>query len=256
MTLTKEDVLEKILVGRPVSVVRCGDGEKLILDCLSSTSAFRVASESVFRRQTGYDPTLKELEEIRENLISAYSSCDVLGVPMQKNLSKLSSHWTKVVEVLNENVPKHTEVYCSIDVAYEWLADGSYDRLLQNRKVLNYISCRDLDEGFKRKWNIGCVNQNLIAPESKFVSGYVGDVHYPTQFNRIPRWMDVVSERHPGTLLLVGAGVIGKIYCNWWRDRGGVAMDIGAVADIWAGKVTRGPERGLDKDDPDTKYKL
>jgi UDP-N-acetyl-D-mannosaminuronic acid transferase (WecB/TagA/CpsF family) len=65
-----------------------------------------------------------------------------------------------------------------------------------------------------------------------------------------------MAERHPGSLLFVGAGIFGKIYCNWWRDRGGVAMDVGGVMDIWSGKITRGPDKGLDKDDPDTRYKL
>jgi hypothetical protein len=254
MTLTKEEVLEKILVGRPVSVVRCGDGEGIILNSQSSYEAGRTAFEGVLRRQTGYWMTIKDLEEIRENLISAYARCDVIGIPMHKQ--KTNSHWENVVEILNANVEKHTDIYCNIDVAYHWLQDGSYDRLLQNRKVLNYISCRDLDEGFKRKWNIGCVNQYLIAPEAKWTSGYQGDVHYPTQFNKAARWIEVVLERHPGSMLLVGAGVIGKIYCNWWRDKGGIAIDVGGVMDIWYGKVTRGPQKGLDKDDPDTKYKL
>ena len=254
MILTKEEVLEKLLVGRPVSVIRCGDGEGLVLNSLESISAFRTASESVMRRQTGTDPTVKQLEEVRLNLVDAYSNCDVLGVPMHKQ--QTSSHWTKVIDILNRNVPTHTDVFCDIDVAYQWLEDCSYNRLLMGRKVLNYISCRDLDEGFKRKYGIQVVNKYTIAPESKFTSGYEGDPHYPTQFNRIPRWMDVVSKDFPGSLLLVGAGVIGKIYCNWWRDRGGVAMDCGGVFDIWAGKVTRGPERGLDKDDPNPIYKL
>jgi hypothetical protein len=113
-----------------------------------------------------------------------------------------------------------------------------------------------LDEGFKRKWNIGTVNKFTIAPEAKWTSGYQGDIHYPTQFNKIPRWMDVVSKDWPKSILLVGAGVIGKIYCNWWRDRGGIAMDVGGVMDIWYGKVTRGPEKVLDTDDPNTTYKL
>jgi UDP-N-acetyl-D-mannosaminuronic acid transferase (WecB/TagA/CpsF family) len=88
------------------------------------------------------------------------------------------------------------------------------------------------------------------------VSGYEGDEHFPTQFNRIPRWMTVQLENFPGSLLLVGAGVVGKIYCNWWRDLGGVAFDVGGCMDIFAGKVTRGPDRGLDKDDPNPIHKL
>jgi hypothetical protein len=254
MILSNQEVLDKLLVGRPVSVARIGDGESLVLDSQSSYSAAKQACDAVLKRQVGYEVSMKDLEEIRLNLIRTYTDCDVIGIPMHKQVT--NSHWEKVVYVLNANVPGHPELYCNIDVAYQWLEDGSYDRLLQDRKVLSYISCRDLDEGFRRKWNIQIVNKFTIAPEAKFTSGYDGDVHYPTQFNRIPRWMEVVSERHPGSLLLVGAGVIGKIYCNWWRDRGGISMDVGGCMDIWHGKVTRGPERGLDKDDPNPIYKL
>ncbi len=252
--LTKEEILNLLLAGNPISIIRLGDGECIILNATSSYSAFRKASDAVIKRQIGYHPTVNEVEEIRQNLIDAYTNADIIGVPAHKNLERLSSNWTQAAAILKENVPKHTSLVCDINVGYQMLEDDSYDKLLRNRHVLNYISCRDLDNGFRNKWNIHTVNQYLVAPESKFTSGYDGDVHYPTQFNRIPRWMDVLSERHPGSLLLVGAGVIGKIYCNWWRDRGGIAFDAGGVFDAWAGRVTRGPERGLDKED--NTYKL
>jgi hypothetical protein len=60
--------------------------------------------------------------------------------------------------------------------------------------------------------------------------------------------------RIDGNICLVGAGFIGKIYVNWFKERGGVAMDIGAVMDLWAGKATRGPLRGTDAEN--LTYKL
>jgi hypothetical protein len=38
---------------------------------------------------------------------------------------------------------------------------------------------------------------------------------------------------------LVAAGILGKIYCDVIRAAGGVAVDIGHVADLWAGRETR-----------------
>jgi len=256
MTYTREQIVQLLLQGRPISIVRYGDGESIMLNSTSSFSAFRKASIDVLRRQIGCDPTLKEVEDIRQNLIDTYANADIIGVPMHKNLASLSKSWTEAANILKENVPTHTENICNIDVAYQMLDTDDYDKLLRNRHVLNYISCRDLDEGFKRRFNVGIVNKFTIAPEMKFTSGYEGLKHYPDQFNRIPRWMEVQAENFPGSLLLVGAGVIGKIYCNWWRDLGGVAFDAGGCMDIWAGFITRGPERGLDKVDPDPKYKL
>lgn len=252
MTLHPIDILNKLMHKEPVSIIRIGDGEGLVLNSLSSITAMQNCNERVMRRQMGYYPTLKDIEAIRDNLIDAYSHADIIGIPM--HIQKTNSDWQDVVNILNANVPVHTERYCSTDIAYDMLNAGYFVDLLLNRPVLNYISCRNLDHEFKAHFNIQVVNKYQVAPEAKFVSGYDGDVHYPTQFNRVQRWMDVVGAE--GNLLLVGAGVIGKIYCNWWRDRGGVAFDIGSVFDTWSGKVTRGPNRGLDKDDDDLTHKL
>jgi len=248
MTFTKEQIIQQIQTGQPISIVRAGDGEGIILNAIESVSALKLATEAVLYRQLGFHPTVPQIEAIRQNLIDTYNNCDVIGVPMHKQ--DVGKHWKKVEGILYDNCTAAIlKPKCDIDLAYQMLDDNSYDRILQNRRVLNYVSCRDLDEGFKNKWNIGTVNKYTIAPEAKFTSGYDGEVHYPTQFNKIQRWMDVQAQNFPGSLMFIGAGVIGKIYCNWWRDRGGIAMDVGGVMDCWAGRVTRGPERGLDKED-------
>jgi hypothetical protein len=36
-----------------------------------------------------------------------------------------------------------------------------------------------------------------------------------------------------GELYLVAAGIVGKIYCDMIKSLGGVAIDIGSVADLW-----------------------
>ncbi len=123
------------------------------------------------------------------------------------------------------------------------LYDGSLLNWLRDKPVVNYISCRDIDAGL-RSLGIGQANSLIIAPEAKFTTGYDGPRHYPDQFNKVEWWMN--NAPIDGTPCLVGAGVIGKIYCNWFRDRGGVALDCGAVMDLLAGFRTRGPGRGVD----------
>jgi hypothetical protein len=56
------------------------------------------------------------------------------------------------------------------------------------------------------------------------------------------------------SLCLVGAGVVGKIYNIWFKRRGGVSLDIGSIFDLWAGRKTRGKDRGIDV--IDNTYKL
>lgn len=252
MILTAKDIYSRLTGGKPLSIVRIGDGEGIVLNATKDLAAFTLCNDAVLKRQMGYYPPMDQVYQIRENLIEAYRGADIIGIPMHKQAT--SNHWGKVKQILDENVLHHTSEYCSIDVHYDFLNDGLFATLLQNLNVLNYISCRDLDVQFSERFNIRTVNKYLIAPEAKFTSGYDGEAHYPVQFNKVQRWMEVV--RPEGRLLLVGAGVIGKIYCNWWRDRGGVAFDIGSIFDEWYGKATRGPERGLDKDNSDKTHKL
>lgn len=248
MTLSNEEILSRILERKPLSIIRAGDGEKIVLDGFKDDSEFN----KVLKRQLGFSPPIEHALQIRDNLITAYREADIIGVPMQKNLSDLNQNWKAVEKTLETYIPIRTELKCSMDVFYDFLYAGDFDKILSGIKVLNYISCRNLNEQFARTWNIKQVNSYIIAPEAKFTSGYDGEVHYPTQYNKAQWWMSKCEIE--GAICLVGAGFIGKQYCNWFKNRGGIALDIGAVMDLWAGKATRGKDRGLDAERLD--YKL
>lgn len=198
----------------------------------------------------GYEPTMGDVEKIRQNLITAYGECDIVGLPMHSQLQSLNKHWKDV-----ENIVKplcNTRQFCSTDIGYDLLYAGLLDEWLMGKTRVNYISCRDIDQQLQDRYKITTVNSYIIAPEAKFTSSYEGQRHYPEAFNQMEWWMNAAPcDRTP---CLVGAGVIGKIYCNWFRDRGGIAIDLGAVFDLWAGFSTRGPKRGLDA--IDETYKL
>ena len=242
MNLNTEDILNTLQLNRPVSIIRAGDGEKLLLESTQSIPQYQLCMQSVIKRQLGFEPILSEVEEMRLNLISAYSGADIIGVPMQKNLTSLGKHWQDVEKVVKPF--SNTTKYCSTDVAYDLLYSGGFEQWLTGKKDLVYISCRNIDEQLKDHFKIQNVHSYIISPEAKFTTGYTGEPHYPYHFNKMEWWLN--SAPCKGAPCLIGGGVIGKIYANWCRDRGGVAFDIGAVFDLWAGKATRGPERGLD----------
>jgi hypothetical protein len=241
MTLTNSDILNILYTKRPVSITRAGDGELIVLKSGDNLQTYRQCIESVMIRQMGYEPTMGEVDAIRENLKLAYKGADIIGVPMHKNLDTLGKHWTAVQAVVEPLAT--TGKRTSTDVFYELLYSGELIEWLRSQHTINYIGCRDIDDGLRRL-GVRTVNSCLIAPEAKFTSGYDGPKHYPDQFNKMEWWMNAAPCE--GNACLVGAGVIGKIYCNWFRDRGGVAIDVGAVMDLLAGFSTRGPERGLD----------
>lgn len=250
MTLLPHDILEILHEGKPISIVRSGDGEAIVLNSNRDLHSYRTCIDNVMTRQMGYEPTMSEVEAIRLNLTAAYMGADIVGVPMHSNLPDLGKHWIGVQETVEPYCA--SDKRCSTDVFYDLLYSGDLNKWLTGKKHVNYIGCRDLDKRMRYTLNVQNVHSYIIAPEAKFTSGYTGDKHYPDQFNKVEWWMGKAPI--DGAPCLVGAGVIGKIYCNWFRDRGGIAVDIGAVMDLYAGFSTRGKERGLDiKND---QYKL
>lgn len=61
--------------------------------------------------------------------------------------------------------------------------------------------------------------------------------HYPERFEELLEQLEVPV---PGMLYLVGAGILGKIYCAEIKARGGIAIDVGGLMDLWSGLAARG----------------
>jgi hypothetical protein len=60
--------------------------------------------------------------------------------------------------------------------------------------------------------------------------------HYPDRYEELRHGLHVPFK---GAVFLVGAGPLGKVYCHWIRERGGIALDIGSLFDAWAGIASR-----------------
>jgi hypothetical protein len=237
------NVLQKLKNKEPFSCVRAGDGEAVILNAFNDIPNFT----RVLVRQLGYCPSVQHAEEIRTNLIAAYQDADIIGMPTQRHIDK-GGYWAKAADEAGKyDCPKTT-----IDFHNEWLTEGLFTPLLTGIENICYISCRNLDDRFKEVFGIKNVHSFHIAPEAMFTSGYKGLRHFPDQFDRIRRWVNKVPVE--GSLCLVGAGFTGKIYNSWFKERGGISLDIGNIFDAWYGRCTRGPNRGLDAED--NTYKL
>jgi hypothetical protein len=69
------------------------------------------------------------------------------------------------------------------------------------------------------------------------------DTHYRRVF---PRVLDALRADLQGTLVIVGAGFLGKLYCDAAKNSGAVALDFGSAFDILAGMSTRPVHTRLD----------
>jgi hypothetical protein len=63
------------------------------------------------------------------------------------------------------------------------------------------------------------------------------DAALPFQYEKINS--EIAQMVVPGALVIVASGIIGKIFCQTVRDKGGVALDVGVMVDYWVGAKTR-----------------
>lgn len=60
--------------------------------------------------------------------------------------------------------------------------------------------------------------------------------HFPDVYEGV---IARLSRPHAGRVFLVAGGILGKFYAHVIRRHGGIAVDVGSVADAWVRKPTR-----------------
>jgi hypothetical protein len=114
---------------------------------------------------------------------------------------------------------------------------------------VSYISCHTLASFLTQTYGLASRQEFIIpgehayielfstASESESLVDYRSseEPFYPIVFEAVCDAIDPL----PGEIYLVGAGILGKIFCNIIKERGGIALDIGSMADYWLGHETR-----------------
>ncbi|MDD5649606.1 MAG: hypothetical protein PHF86_04200 [Candidatus Nanoarchaeia archaeon] len=232
-------IITSLNENRSFLALRYGDGEAILLKNNEKNIV-----EHIFSRQLNEILKKESIEEIRKNLIETINNADLLGIPTEYHLS-LGSCWTESLNILKIYCNIKTTDFGSIDFHYEFLRnwesrESCYDKLLLNRQDLYIISCRDLARQFSKRFNITNVQFIPVPPEMMFEEKRYRSKHYPDRFLEIQQIIKNLGDLK-GKLLLYGSGFVGKIYGLFWKNQGGVAVDIGSVFDVFAGKDTRGP---------------
>ncbi len=250
-------VQERLRIKAPFAMTRFSDGEIMLLN----RHEYYQDYSKIVTKLWGYKPNESDLVEIADNLIASIKKSDVVGFPTPRHLAR-ADYFNGAIGVYDRYIRDRKE-FVSVDVAWEMLAGSKvsdsnalmpdyYEELLRDRHSLYYVSCWDLDAAFKRRYGVRNVKGWRTPPEPKFTSGYTGERHYPEIFNKIKK--EIKETDCTGALCLVGGGVFSKMYNIWFKEQGGVSLDIGSCFDGWKGRSTRGKTRGLDVED--LTYKL
>lgn len=248
-----------------MSLLRLGDGEGVILSLLNRHDA---SLGNYLASHFGDRCTQARLDNLADRLLLAVERAQVLGVradvaadAFPKDLTGLSNQ--RRVAWARQNLSLRPEESANLDPdsAYRlillgrWMAE--FDWPEQALLTSAWIHFDWLESGFLADLAMGQERIGLVtgrrdlAPLFRAVGIEVDEwpvplrylrrdadwtPHFPDRFNEL---LDTLTPKFPGQLFFVGAGICGKVYCDIIAQRGGIALDIGAVCDAWLGISTR-----------------
>lgn len=251
-----DQIVAALEAGRPYSLVRVNDGEGAFLH-LSVEDEARFAA--LYRRNRRewhriifgderllVDPYfLSAAREFTDNLHEAdcigadqswglggeYAWGSIRNIPSLFNIVRKFEQMAATGQLAGRST-----TLCSPQINEQLLFGGHLERIIATQSRVGLISTHQkLPQALTDKFGLSEVVYHRTPGEQSTV---------PVQDRTpLPEWhgriCDELEHVRPGTLYLVAAGLMSKIYCQRIRAKGGVGLDIGAVADIWVKNPSR-----------------
>lgn len=219
--------------GLGFSLIRLGDGEGAML----SYAAPHMKDEIAFCLSVWFgEGEIPSVERgvMAARLREAIAGATILGLPRRSQL-QISMRYHEVFGAVDELVGRTPPLVCDMAMHFYLQWSGALGRILRQARRVTLIGCRDVAKDIAGIFG-GEVQGWLVRGEAAF-PGAVDTPHWPEGFYRMRGRIERLGE---GDLLLVGAGVLGKFYCEAARRRGAVALDLGSVFDGWQAVPSRG----------------
>ena len=230
----------------PFSLIRLSDGEGYVY---TDRAKFFTIEDAKLRERHWWR---EELPEALRNRIlvaiqGAVSRADVLGIPCiyrlwrevgPKTSSLLSSTQARgLAEVLmqvaklNNARQMYSEEKCNLPVFSDPAVVENLGRIAKKVVIVGSATERAVRETFPTL-------QNLRYVPIPTHSRSVGNEKYGNLNTSLPFMCDQISEQvrtlsRPGDLVLIAAGVVGKIFVDDARQSGAVGLDVGSSLDEW-----------------------
>ena len=243
-TRTSKQALEIIKAAitqrKPFSFIRIGDGEATILGYNRDISRKQV--DNMTKLWWGQELAKDEsIESLRTELLKSVNYADMLGIfdPVLDSTHLLmGSQFILSGKMVRKYCDlKSINSFVSASDHLDWHDQNLIANLVDGQEIMTLITCRDIASKVADKFSVKTVIWLPIPAEAKYAGWQeVGYLHYP---NRMKEILSQIQPLFKGHLFLVGAGILGKIYCRVIKERGGIALDLGSVFDNWAGHTKR-----------------
>ena len=249
------DLREIIDAHQPASIVRLGDGEGNVLGIgnLEFPAVYGLATQRIMNLMFGrMDFSDNQMNHLRLGMEQAVLQADVLGIPSKHRIATCYSR-TQASTIADDTSVDFRGIIGSLDavrLTSDVLVRGQrkpniltdcylhkdllpfYSTLLSGRPFVGIVSCHDeIGSAVAAYFEIDKVQLYTIPPQ-----GGRRAEHYPDRFDEL---MSSFHVPEVGAVFLVSAGILGKLYCTRIKDLGGIAIDIGSVADVWMDQQSR-----------------
>jgi hypothetical protein len=262
---TIEKVRDAVADREPFSLIRLGDGEAVLL---SFDEDMWLQDLAYLHGHWGAERvTLRDVEQVKRDLESAVWGADVVGIRddlvnttlppdlLRRSSTEVRDTVISAMGIRREEVENlkpigarrlallhqvlrsiewsEDQQFCSAWIHWELLATGALNKILAEINEVGLVTSRpELEQLVARRFNVA--TSTVIVPDKHVVVPGPGD-HVPDRYRTIRSEFDF----SPGTLVLVGAGIPGKVYCQWLKESGCVAIDVGSIFDAWVGRASR-----------------
>jgi hypothetical protein len=196
-------------------------------------------AKTTYDIQFGYTVSPSQTRDISSKIFKSVNEATVLGVP------KFSGFSTDSLKILDNATFIHLRDFsllgnknlCDVNIHINDFTSIAFGDFLKQARNVKVIGSRDISKQLKKSLGIDIIWIRIPA-EYKYGGDNSPRPHYPDIFQEVLSELD--RTLYPGEVYIVGAGILGKIYCEAIRSKGAVAIDIGSLMDAIAGLQTRG----------------
>jgi glycosyltransferase GT-like protein len=219
---------------RGFSLVRLGEGEGTLLARSGDDDSGDLSTKLCEWFGPQHFSNL-DLDAIAEMIRAAVASADVLGLPTAAQAEKHAGYRRVFTALEGSDLWRADQPKCDANMHWYLQFSAAIASLLRKRESVGVIGCRDLETELKQTFEIRSIRVLLVRGEEAH-QGSVAEPHWPNGFSFVKEQLQGLF---PGTIFLIGAGPLGKIYCHMVKANGGIALDIGSLLDSWAGIASR-----------------
>jgi hypothetical protein len=249
-----DDLRRRIEGAIPTSYIRLGDADGNVL--LTGIERFEALQQYCCSKISkiyfgNADLMWRRRDFFRSIVLQAIEHADVIGAPDWRVIERSFSIPVGSIDVRG---------MCGMRGVYNFLAGSFqperlrdvvwastwysrsllpfYFELLERLPYVGFVTCyENLASRMAKRCSIGRTEtfvvpmQASIAYQTKKSPDMTEDIgHFPGVYERI---LDSLLPPHKGAVYVVAAGILSKSYCSRIKERGGIALDVGSVADVW-----------------------